>query len=316
MKFHDPFLKTNYEQLRKKSKNVKWIIVNNDSSELEISKLQNIDPNLIVLEGPLLDSSFGKVAINIQHSNALMLATKNVTSEFVIILDPDFIVLDWNFVFKFCFNEIENNYKAVATPWFISWYAKKTKSMAPHFVFTKTSLLQNDFQWYPIDKVPTEWLTNGNKNVKFYKEYLLKNGIFSFLLKILVNRRRINSEFDTLGDTYLMGERNEVSFIEIHVTKNQLKNVSPHLYFKIGRILEKFIPNRYNYLTKKIKVTRFELNTNCENIEHYGSDDLIWGVHMRGFGSGKLMSKDKQSILDFSEHLSALNNGAWTLKME
>jgi hypothetical protein len=316
MKFHDPFLITNYEQLRKNNRNIKWIIVNNDSSELEISKYNELDPNLNILTGPTLDRSFGKIAINIQHSTALKIAANKVNTGYVIILDPDFIVLDWNFILNFCFKELENNFKAIATPWFVTWYSKKTKSIAPHFVFSKTSLLIDNFPWYPLEKIPMDWRTIHPDKINIFKIYLARNKIFNSFLKTLLNRRRIDSEFDTLGDTYLMGERNEVSFFEIHVTRNQLKSLSPHLNFKIGRFLEKFVPQRYNYLSKKIKITEFELHANCQNIEHYGSNGEIWGVHMRGFGSGKLMKNDQQSIMEFSDHLAMLNNGSWTLKLD
>jgi hypothetical protein len=128
-----------------------------------------------------------------------------------------------------------------------------------------------------------------------------------------MNRRRINTEFDTLGDTYLMGEKKQVLFFDMHVTKNQLKNISPHLYFKLGRVIESWVPSKYRYLANEIRIAPFKLQKNCENIEHYGVDGCIWGVHLRGFGSGNLMSGNKDSLYNFSNHLNTLTMGERTL---
>jgi hypothetical protein len=306
MKFHDPFLLCNYEEMRKYDSGIKWIIVNNDSSPLSISNFQDADPNLSVINGPKLDNKFGRVAVGVQHSSALKLAAAKVGTEFVLILDPDFIVLDWNYIMDFCANKLDVGYKAVATPWFVSWFSKKTKSIAPHFVLARTSLLNAEFPWYPIDLIPAEWRELSKPKDRKYRKFLQKNPLINLVAKIVLNRRRINTEFDTLGETFHMGEKGEVLFVDIYATRIQLKKISPHLSTRLGRYLEKLIPARYSYFANSVKLLTFELNSNCENIEHYGTEGNIWAVHMRGFGSGKLMANDRSSLAYFSNHLAFL----------
>ena len=308
MQFHDPFLLCNYLQLRKYDKNIKWIIVNNDIVELKISGLQEQDSQLSVIAGPKLDHHFGRVSVGVQHSSALKLAASMAKTEFVLILDPDFVVLDWDYILNFCKDQIETSFNFVATPWFVTWFAKKSKSMAPHFVFSRNSLLNDTFPWYPIDMIPSNWLEAYQVEENRVKNFLSKIWLVNLGKKIFLNRRRVNSEFDTLGGTYQMGENKEVFFVDIYATRNQLKNISPHLYYKLGRNVENLIPKSYSYFANTTKILSFQLNSNCENIEHYGTGNYIWGVHMRGFGSGKLMSNDKKSLSDFSEHLSFLTD--------
>lgn len=308
MKFHDPFLLCNYQELRKFDVGVKWIIVNNDSTQLEISKFQTNDPNLSVLTGPKLESKFGRVAVGVQHSSALKLAASSVETEYVLILDPDFVVLDWNYIINFCRDKLDVDFKVVATPWFVTWFSKKTKSIAPHFVLSRTSLLNEDFPWYPIDLIPSQWRELSKPDEKAFRQFLRKSSLIKLIARIILNRRRINTEFDTLGETFHMGEKGEVLFVDIYATNNQLKKVSPHLSYRFGRFLESLVPPRYSYFANSVKILSFELNSNCDNIEHYGTEGIIWGVHMRGFGSGKLMANDQGSLTLFSDHLAFLTS--------
>ena len=308
MKFHDPFLLCNYQELRKYDHGIKWIIVNNDSIELDISKFQDTDPNLSVLTGPKLENRFGRIAVGVQHSSALKLAASNVETEYVLILDPDFVVLDWNYIINFCKSKLDVDVKVVATPWFVTWFSKKTKSIAPHFVFARTSLLNDEFPWFPLDLIPLEWWELSKPKEMRIKQFLRKIPLFSLAARIFFNRRRIDTEFDTLGETFHMGEKGEVLFVDIYATNNQLKKISPHLSYRFGRFLEEYVPLRYSYFANSVRLLSFELNSNCENIEHYGTDGIIWGVHMRGFGSGKLMANDQESLTFFSNHLAFLTS--------
>jgi len=317
MKFHEPFIETNYLQIREFSKEIKWIIVNNDSLELNISG-NGIDQNLMIFNGPKLDENYGKIAVGIQHSEALKQASSFVKTKITLILDPDFVVIDWNLILNICNKKLSENFKVVATPWFVTWFRKKSKSIAPHFVFLHSNMLSENFEWYPINNISSDLLHGGTninsfRNKSFFINY--KNiFIVRLLLKLTWNRLKINTEFDTLGGTYLMGERGEVFFVDSVVTKNQLKGISPHLAFSLGRFIESLVGKKYKYLINSYIIARFELSKNNINIEHYAVDGEIFGVHMRGFGSGKLMSNNKVSRVEFSDHLSRLTNGKIFLK--
>jgi hypothetical protein len=197
----------------------------------------------------------------------------------------------------------------------VTWFSKKSKSIAPHFVLARTSLFSGNFPWYPIDLIPLEWQESSKPKEKIFKQFFQNNQLINLVLKIFLNRRRINTEFDTLGETFRMGEKGEVLFVDIYATSNQLKKISPHLSYRFGRFIEKFVPQRYSYFANSVIVLPFQLNSNCENIEHYGTDGIIWGVHMRGFGSGKLMSNDKESLTFFSDHLAFLTSNQRKLSL-
>jgi len=59
MKFHEPFLRANYKLLRKFSKDIRWIVINNDDGELDFKSNSKKDSRLEIQKGPTIDLSYG-----------------------------------------------------------------------------------------------------------------------------------------------------------------------------------------------------------------------------------------------------------------
>jgi len=195
----------------------------------------------------------------------------------------------------------------VGTPWFPTWYRKRIFSLAPHLVFSKTKILNNGFEWYPISQIPRNLLGFNADSVRARSDsYVFKYSFFRFLLKFFYNRIKINTEYDTFGSTERLSSLGQVSFLEPQLTKNQLSKISPTLKYSVGRRLERLIPLKFRYLPHSYSVAPFELSASTQHIEHWSVAGEIFGVHMRSFGAGKLNSNDLSAIREFSEHIKYL----------
>ena len=314
MKFHEPFLHANYKALREFSKNIRWIIINNDDSELDLKSKTGKDSRLKIQKGPPIDLSFGLISIGVHHAKALEIATEQVSTGNILILDPDFLILEWGLVMKQFMNLIGGKIVAIGTPWFPTWYRKITFSLAPHLVFAKTDILRKGFEWYPIDQIPRNLMSINPDLARARSDRpIFKYMLFRFLLQLFYNRTKINTEHDTFGSTETLASQGHVSFLEPQLTKNQLSKISPTLKYFLGRKIERLVPFKLRYLPHSYSIAPFELSSSTQHIEHWAVAGEIFGVHMRSFGAGKLNSKDASAIQDFSDHVKFLTSGKTSL---
>ena len=137
MKFHEPFLRANYKLLREFSKDIRWIVINNDDGELDFKSNITKDSRLEIQKGPTIDLSYGLVSIGVHHAKALEMASQQVLTSNILILDPDFVILKWELIMKHFMNLSTGKTVLVGTPWFPTWYRKIVFSLAPHLVFAK-----------------------------------------------------------------------------------------------------------------------------------------------------------------------------------
>ena len=313
MKFHEPFLVTNYFNLRKFSKEVLWIIINNDDAKLDLPDLIEQDKKIVIQKGPPLDTTYGAIAIGVHHAKSLEIASRQVKTGYTLILDPDFVVINWNLIMQELSKIDQNRVVTIGTPWFPTWYRKIVNSLAPHFVLIKSAIIQNQFEWYPIDQVPEKLKIENTVHAKSRSDWpIFRYRIFRQALLYFFNRTKINTEYDTFGSTGILAQQNKVTFLVPQLTRNQLAKLSPILKFKIGRMIEKIIPPRYRYLLRPFTIAPFELDISIQHIEHWAVGNEIFGVHMRSFGAGKLLSKDLGAIEEFGKHLNFLTNGNMT----
>jgi hypothetical protein len=313
MKFHEPFLVSNYFNLRKFSKEVLWIIINNDDAKLDLPDLIEQDQKIVIQKGPPLDTTYGAIAIGVHHAKSLEIASRQVKTRYTLILDPDFVVINWNLIMRELSKINQNKVVAIGTPWFPTWYRKKVNSLAPHFVLIKSAIIQNQFEWYPIDLVPEKLKIKDTFQARPRSDWpIFRYPIFKQILLYFFNRTKINTEYDTFGSTEILAKQNKVTFLLPQLTRNQLAKLSPILKFKIGRMIEKIIPPKYRYLLRPFTIAPFELDFSSQHIEHWVVGNEIFGVHMRSFGAGKLLSKDLGAIEEFGRHLNFLTNGKMT----
>jgi hypothetical protein len=314
MKFHEPFLVANYLGLRNFSKSIRWIIVNNDESSLDLPREIQNDTKVVIQKGPPLDTSYGPISIGVHHAKSLEIAAQQVKTNHALILDPDFVIINWERIIQEFNRVYQDQIVALGTPWFPTWYRKIVNSLAPHFVFIKTDIIQSGFEWYPIDKIP-EYLKNSDStsNTPRSQWPIFKIKIFKFALLYFFNRIKINTEYDTFGSTEILAKQNRILFLTPQLTRNQLAKLSPFLKYKVGRIFEKLIPRRFRYLTRHYSVAPFELSVSTQHIEHWVVGEEIFGVHMRSFGAGKLLSKDFSAVTEFGMHLDFLTGGRLTM---
>lgn len=309
MKFHEPFLRANHKALREFSKDIRWIIVNNDESELELRLNAERDSRLEIQKGPPIDLSFGLISIGVHHARALEIAAGQVFTSNILILDPDFVILKWDLIMKQFMDLMSERTIVVGTPWFPTWYRKKIFSLAPHLVFSKTKILNREFEWYPISQIPRNLLGfNADVTRARSDRSMFKHSFFRFLLKFFYNRTKINTEYDTFGSSERLASQGQVSFLEPQLTKNQLAKISPTLRYSLGRRLERLVPFKFRYLSHSYSVAPFELSASTQHIEHWSVAGEIFGVHMRSFGAGKLDAKDLSAIREFSEHVKYLTD--------
>lgn len=310
MKFHEPFLRANYKLLREFSKDIRWIVINNDDVELDLNSITKKDSKLEIQKGPTIDLSYGLVSIGVHHAKALEMATQQVFTSNVLILDPDFIILKWELIMKQFMNLSTGKIFLVGTPWFPTWYRKIVFSLAPHLVFAKRDILNSGFEWYPINQIPRK-LKSINLDLARARSdrSIFKHKFFRFLLQLFYNRTKINTEYDTFGSSERLARHGQVSFLEPQLTKNQLARISPTLKYSLGRRLERLAPFKFRYLPHPYSVAPFELSASTQHIEHWSVDGEIFGAHMRSFGAGKLKSKDESAIQEFSDHVNFLSRG-------
>jgi len=307
MKFHEPFLRANYKLLREFSKDIRWIIINNDDYELELKSNTKKDSRLEIQKGPPIDLSFGLISIGVHHAKALEIATRQVSTGNILILDPDFLILNWNLIMKQFMNLTTDKTIVVGTSWFPTWYRKIVFSLAPHLVFAKTKILSSGFEWYPINQIPKNLKSINSDLARARSDRsIFKYRLFRFLLQLFYNRTKINTEYDTFGGTERLANQGQVSFLEPQLTKNQLSKISPTLKYSLGRRLEWLVPFKFRYLPHPYSIAPFELSASTQHIEHWSVDGEIFGVHMRSFGAGKLNSKDESAIQEFSDHVKFL----------
>jgi len=307
MKFHEPFLRANHKALREFSKDVRWIVINNDDSELDLTLNTGKDSRLEIQKGPPIDLSFGLISIGVHHAKALEIAARQVFTSNILILDPDFVILNWDLIMKQFMDLINEKTIVVGTPWFPTWYRKKIFSLAPHLVFSNTKILNSAFEWYPLSQIPKNLLGFNAGFVRARSDRsMFKYSFFRFLLKFFYNRTKINTEYDTFGSTERLASLGQVSFLEPQLTKNQLSKISPTLRYSLGRRLERLIPLKFRYLPHSYSIAPFELSSSTQHIEHWSVAGEIFGVHMRSFGAGKLNSKDSSAIREFSDHVKSL----------
>jgi len=310
MKFHEPFLVANYIGLRNFSRSIRWIIVNNDDSALDLPREIQNDTKVEIQKGPPLDTTYGPISIGVHHAKSLKIAAWQVKTNHTLILDPDFVIIDWQRIFQE-FNRVnEDQIAAFGTPWFPTWYRKIVNSLAPHCVFIKTNVIQSDFEWYPISKIP-EYLKNHDSTINAPRSQwpIFKIKIFKFVLLHFFNRIKINTEYDTFGSTEILAKQNRILFLTPQLTRNQLAKLSPFLKYKGGRTFERLIPRRFRYLTRHYSVAPFELSDSTQHIEHWVVGEEIFGIHMRSFGAEKLLSKDYSAVIEFGMHLEFLTGG-------
>lgn len=302
MGFHKPYLELNYENLRKFSSDIHWVIINNDKKEIKLLNGDG-DVNLHYINGPAFDQSFGPISKSVHHANALKIGLKYSQTPYVLILDPDFIIFHWASLISICENSINLGYDAIGTPWFPVWYQKKVKVFAPHFVYTKKDIFTDNFRWIDNSKSITKVKSSNEKFEKLKKRLAKLNSLILFSKKLIFNRLKIDTDYDTFsGSSEWFGEKNLIVLIAV-IKKNQLNSISPHLAFKIGRLIEQLFPKKFRYLQQKYVISKTKSCEHCIKCEIWAFKEELIGAHFRSIGSGKYNNSLQNLETFFCNHI-------------
>lgn len=239
---------------------------------------------------------------NLQHTNSLLSLLKELKSEFVLILDPDFIVFDALLVERMFKDFTKSNLKIFGTPYFPTWYMKKMNAIAIYFAFSRvnTSIeigTNSNFEGENLD----------SKNIKIiyhpiFRYFYLKlktNRFFKFTYDFIFRRRFINRYQDTFYETEKYYSRKEGGHLRIEISHKQLSEIAWHLKFKIGQVIEDYIPRRLSYLPNSYNVNESINQSDFLNVEHYSYKETLVGGHFRLYPRGKFHKKN--SIITESE---------------
>jgi hypothetical protein len=291
---HAEFLFQNAKTLKKLGVDA-WIVVGCDENTNE--RIQKIDSKFICVRGAVYEPRYSEVAAGVQHSKSLKLGLEVVKTKNVLILDPDFLILNASQLELLIVDFNLSGKKIIGTPYFPIWYSKRMDAVAIYLAITTKDFLINEINFYPknILDLYNESHNLGSKrkpkkffwaNLKMFKRFNFINLVFILFFR----RFKINSEFDICADTENYYNYSS-EFLKIEITTKQLAKISPHLRYEMGRKLERIINRRFSYLPNSYNIldTSFFLE---EQVEHYSYKNILIGGHFRIFGNQNMHQKD------------------------
>jgi hypothetical protein len=266
--------------------NLKFYIIDNDikSNFYLYEKINKKIPNLEIIPKFLIElNNFNYINKgSIEHGITLNLFFQNykITSKYCLIIDPDFFIIQKNWiknVLKYC--DI-NNYILFGSTWHPKWINKYFDFPSIHFLLVNINQLNIcDFDFAPIPQL------KGN----FSKSSLSKSKIIRFVYYFFYFRFKKNNGNDT-GIKIYQKYKNSIKYstLKPYVGTNDFRQI-PHLITKIGFSFEKKIKGkRFSYLPEnfanydEIDSDILQLIFNNQ-IEVFNFNGQIFAFHLRKF---------------------------------
>ncbi|OGF77247.1 hypothetical protein A3H04_00800 [Candidatus Giovannonibacteria bacterium RIFCSPLOWO2_12_FULL_43_11c] len=297
---HKKLIEANIDLFKKYNSevDVSWIIVENASQNMdrfEIGKFSNVD----VLSG--LERHESRIASgSYHHASGLNIAVKEAKTRFVLVLDPDFFIINKNWAADVINHMKENDLVFFGVPYNPKRYLKYRYFPCIHCLFIDTEKIsKNEINFAP--QYAKE--LHGQKNKK-----KTKTGFFSLLkshARIILKRSQvIGSSRDTgyaLYEKY--GKSNSAkSECVAPVFKLKASKIKPtYLASMPNLLLEKILPDRLCYIPKNPGYYTQNGFKELDYPDFYGNDwdEFIWkgkpfGFHVQGAKKdGTIRSNDE-----------------------
>jgi hypothetical protein len=280
---------------------IPWILIDNDSGELA-----NASPKLparTYLGDSRIESikKFGQWSHSLHHGSSLDLAMRECQTEYGLIIDPDFVIMDWSEIGLEFSKFKKSGLDFLGTPWFPIYPEKTPFSIAPHLCFVNIKNIKNfNFSWCDgIAVQPLQKLDKGapvRKNSQLNLRELIKNEVKktfleSKMFQIVSDFRIMRKKRSLIGinpDTGATSCRNIYSkqyFLPI-LSNYDLAQISRLLRFRSIRILEKFrSPSKRLLSTGWAGLeTDFDLMVGNRRVEPFASTrSKLIGFHVRAY---------------------------------
>jgi hypothetical protein len=150
-----------------KSNFSRWYIINNDP-KLNLADFRH--PRIEVIKGPVNEFKDNPYGAGIHHSQGLALGLAQVKTQWTIILDPDFFIVNWELIPKIISEANNKNFHIVATTWFPIWIGKRINCLTLHFAICKTQIFTKDFEWYPKNLIDSKKI-DSKKRKRFITDF-------------------------------------------------------------------------------------------------------------------------------------------------
>jgi len=285
--YHSEFILKNAKILQKINID-KWVVVGCDSETNR--KIQLIDKRFISINSAVFETKYGAIASGVQHSKSLKLGLDIIETKNVIILDPDFLILNANQLEILINDFTKSDKKIIGTPYFPIWYNKRINTVGIYLAITTRNFLIEEIDLYPKNLLNTYSSaklvkTNERKYIKLITNFLKRSRLVELLYTLSFRRFKINSDFDICADIENYYANNKIEFLTIEITSDQLLKISPHLGYKIGRFLEKVIHREFSYLPNNYNLFDTKSLLTEKQVEHYSYRNVLIGGHFRVFGN-------------------------------
>jgi hypothetical protein len=247
------------------------------------------------------------VGAGMHHADGLRLGISKVKTEWVVVLDPDFFIIDPSIVDELINFAINKELELIGTPWFPLWVGKRINCVALHFAISKTSNFDNNFEWYPqsvIIKAKSEIRTKDRfKFVRAIKNCKLVNFFYTLTLK----RLKINKLLETASDLEKFYKNGKTVFFGIAISRKQVTQIFAYFPAKFWIYFESKIPRKFSYFPNESRLLSHSISSELEQVEHFYFGDKLIGLHLRSFGNRfkKTSSKDtSELIVDYIKNIN------------
>ena len=306
--YHSEFLIKNAHELKKLNIQT-WIVVGCDSNTNR--KLMEIDKRFITISGAEYIESYGAVAPGVQHARSLKLGIDIVKTKNILILDPDFLILNIDQIECLIKDFDLSGKKIIGTPYFPIWYTKRMNAVAIYLAITTKKFLINEINLYPkkILDLYSGMKINNVKSKGFTPRilYFLKRSKYILLLYTMTFRRlKINTEFDICADTENYFSDSASEFLKIEITLEQISKISPHLNYRVGRKIEEIISRRFSYLPNQYNLLDSKFSLVEKQVEHYSYKNTLIGGHFRIFGNQQFNKKRFFTEQELNNYLNSV----------
>jgi hypothetical protein len=243
-----------------------------------------------------------------QHGLALnsFIANHTITNRYLLVLDPDFFIYFDNWIGSVTAYMSDQRLDFFGAPWHPKWFTKYRGFPCVHCLFIDTHSVDIKSLDFTPDIKPT--LAADLKKTKFVVK--IKTNLFSQLLSLIYSmsllRLDIGKTKDTGGKIHAQALAHPMrwkSGLLLPCLHSDEWIMVAHLRHKLGRWVEKAVPNRWSFFPDKRSGYSYKSLVSSEisqDIANQGWEEFQWqsrvfGIHMRRFANktqGK-MAADK-----------------------
>jgi hypothetical protein len=300
---HIPYLEVIKENLESNNL-IEWYIINNEPN-IKMDHLSS--DKIVVINGTNNPYTGIDVGPGMHHADGLRLGISKVKTEWVVVWDPDFFIIEPSIVDELIDLALNKELELIGTPWFPLWIGKRINCVALHFAVSKTSNFDNNFEWYPqsvILKAKSEIRTKERlKILRTIRNYKIINFLYTLTLK----RFQINKLLETASDLEKFYKNGKTVFLGVAISKKQVSQIFAYLPAKFWLYFESKIPRKLSYFPNESRLLNHSISNELEQVEHFYLGNKLMGLHLRSFGNRlkKTSSSDMaELIVDYIKNIS------------